>query len=72
MKYLVRRGLNYTPPGGAAEKRAEIGDVVDDLPAHGTGRCGAGCGLPGSHAWLLEGGIIEAEPQKRRTKQEGA
>ena len=41
-KYKVLIGLNYPP-----DKRAEPGDVVDDLPQK-------------SVSWLLEQGYIEA------------
>jgi hypothetical protein len=41
-KYRVLIGLNY-PPG---DKRAEPGDIVDDIP-------------PGSAGWLLDAGAIE-------------
>ena len=45
-KYTVLVGMNY--PVGDAEKRAEPGDVVTDLPAKDI-------------AWLLEQGAITAE-----------
>lgn len=45
-RYRVLNGLNY-PDGQGGEKRAEIGDVVDDLPVS-------------SLSWLLEQGHIEA------------
>ena len=48
-RYLVLTGLNYPPNGKGSERRAEPGDVVDDLP-------------PGSVGWLLEdGSITEAD-----------
>lgn len=40
-KYLVKVGLNYPP-----ERRAEAGDIVEDLPAK-------------SIKWLREQGVIE-------------
>lgn len=46
-RYRLRTGVNY-PDGKGGEKRAEIGDVVDDLPAE-------------SVAWLLSDGHIEEE-----------
>lgn len=52
MRYQVLTGLNYDPRGKRAgdldrqEKRAEIGDVVDDLPEM-------------SIPWLLKQGLIE-------------
>lgn len=51
-RYRVMRGINYHPAGKTAkpERRAEPGDVVDDLPADS---------LP----WLLERrAIMAAEP----------
>ncbi len=42
VRYKVLVGIDY-PPG----KRAEAGDVVDDIPAT-------------SLRWLVEGGIVEA------------
>lgn len=51
MADLVKVGLNYRPDGAAAdspEKRAEAGDVVDDIPAE-------------SRGWLLDQGVIEAQ-----------
>lgn len=50
-RYEVLTGLNYPDPGAedGSEKRAEVGDVVDDLPED-------------SIDWLLEQGHI-AEPQ---------
>ncbi len=44
MKYRVLVGLNYPTPRG--EKRAEAGDVVDDLPKK-------------SLEWLLRQGHVE-------------
>lgn len=44
MKYKVLIGLNY--PTKQGEKRAEIGDIVDDLPEK-------------SVPWLLRQGCIE-------------
>jgi hypothetical protein len=46
-KYRVLVGLNYPPN----DKRAEPGDVVDDLP-------------PGSVGWLLDAGAIEPVGKK--------
>tara|TARA_R110000822_G_scaffold286188_1_gene407530 strand:+ start:310 stop:648 length:339 start_codon:yes stop_codon:yes gene_type:complete len=48
-KYRVLQGIDYPP-----NKRAEIGDVVDNIPAT-------------SIAWLLEDGIIEdaSKPAKK-------
>lgn len=43
--YRVLVGLNYPPNGKGAERRAEPGDVVDDLPAAAV-------------AWLLEDSSI--------------
>lgn len=43
--YLVKNGLNY-PDGLGGENRAEIGEVVTDLPAS-------------SIPWLIEQGHIE-------------
>ncbi len=55
-KYRVLQGIDYPP-----NKRAEIGDVVEDLPAT-------------SIKWLLESGAIEdsSKPAKKieETKQE--
>lgn len=45
-RYRVLTGLNYTPPGKKAERRAEPGVIVTDLPAASVG-------------WLLEQGLIE-------------
>ena len=60
-RYRVLRGLNYIDPKGKPDangvrpyKRAEVGTVIDDAPAHGTGKCGASCQRPGSHTWMLE------------------
>jgi hypothetical protein len=47
--YRVLVGLSYRPRMGKAEKRAEPGDVVEDLPVK-------------SVAWLLRRGAIEPEP----------
>ncbi len=47
--YRVLNGLDY-PDGTGGEKRAEIGDVVTDLPAS-------------SIPWLLEQGHIEVMPE---------
>lgn len=41
-KYRIKVGLNYPPN----DKRAEPGDIVDDIP-------------PGSLGWLLDAGVIE-------------
>lgn len=50
MRYLVKNGLSYSAKG--EPRRAEIGDVVDDLPKVSIG-------------WLLAQGHIEeaAEPE---------
>lgn len=45
-KYLVKNGLNYPP-----ERRAEIDDVVNDIPKESVG-------------WLLEAGHIEETRSK--------
>jgi hypothetical protein len=55
-QYRVLVGLNYPPN----DKRAEPGDVVDDIP-------------PGSLGWLLDAGAVEevkadASPEQ---KEEG-
>jgi len=52
-KYRVLIGLNY-PPG---DKRAEPGDIVDDIP-------------PGSLGWLLDGGIIESVGKESAEQEE--
>jgi len=52
-KYRVLVGLNY-PPG---DKRAEPGDIVDDIP-------------PGSLGWLLDGGIIESVGKESAEQEE--
>jgi hypothetical protein len=44
--YRVLRGINYPNPDGMGEKRAEPGDLVDDLPEQSVG-------------WLLDDGVIE-------------
>lgn len=49
-KYRVNRGLNYPP-----NKRAEIGDVVGDIPEK-------------SIKWLLESKIIEPVADFKETK----
>lgn len=49
MKFKVLVGINY-PTKGGKEKRAEPGDVVDDIPKI-------------DHKWLLEQGIIELVPE---------
>ncbi|CAM3714062.1 hypothetical protein NOGI109294_10330 [Nocardiopsis gilva] len=48
-RYQVLRGLNYKPPKGKGERRAEPGEVVDDLPVN-------------SVPWLLERGAISPAP----------
>lgn len=48
--YLVKNGLNYT--AGGVERRAEPGDLVDDLPASAV-------------AHLLERGHIADPPKKK-------
>lgn len=56
-KYRVLIGLNYPPN----DKRAEPGDLVDDIPA-------------GSVGWLLKDGIIEPADTKHDdepAKEEG-
>ncbi|MFI7707608.1 hypothetical protein [Nonomuraea sp. NPDC049480] len=45
-QYKVLAGLNYTPKGRGEERRADAGDVVDDLPTKSVG-------------WLVEQGAIE-------------
>lgn len=45
-RYRVLTGLDYPP-----NRRAEAGDVVDDLPA-------------GSIKWLLDDGLIEIASEK--------
>jgi hypothetical protein len=45
-RYRVNTGLNWTAKPGEPERRAEPGDVVDDLPTK-------------SVKWLLERGHIE-------------
>lgn len=47
-RWTARVGLNYPGPDGA-ERRAEAGDTVDDLPA-------------ASVKWLAEQGLIEPAP----------
>jgi hypothetical protein len=49
-KYRVHRGLDYPP-----NKRAEIGDVVSDIPEK-------------SVKWLLETNVIEALEDDRQAK----
>ena len=49
-KYKVLVGIDYPP-----HKRAEVGDVVDDLPG-------------GSVKWLVEGGYIESIDEKPAKK----
>jgi len=51
-QYRVLTGLNYPP-----DKRAEIGDVVDDLPAQ-------------SVKWLLADGLIEDASKPAKPKAE--
>jgi hypothetical protein len=46
----VKTGLDYQPKGRGPERRAEPGDVVDDLPTK-------------SVSWLLEQGHIEPEQE---------
>lgn len=61
-RFRVLCGLNYPDPkakpdpqtGARPEKRVEVGDVIDDAPSHGTGRCGATCSRPGAHTWMLD------------------
>lgn len=43
--YRVLTGLNYPPNGKGPERRAEPGDLVDDIPTS-------------SASWLLEQGVI--------------
>lgn len=46
-RYVVRNGINY--PVNGVEKRAEPGDVIDDLP-------------PAAARWMLEqGDVAEAD-----------
>ena len=52
MGYRVLAGIDYPP-----NKRAEIGDVVNDLP-------------PASVKWLLEAGLIEDSSKPAKTKAE--
>jgi len=50
-RYRVLTGLNYPPNGKGPERRAEPGDIVNDLP-------------PESVGWLLEdGSITEADEE---------
>jgi hypothetical protein len=51
-RYRVLQGIDYPP-----NKRAEAGDVVDDLPAT-------------SVKWLLESGIIEDSSKPVKSKEE--
>jgi hypothetical protein len=51
-KYRVLQGIDYPP-----NKRAEIGDVVEDLPAT-------------SIKWLLESGAIEDSSKPAKTVEE--
>lgn len=51
-RYRVLQGIDYPP-----NKRAEAGDVVDDLPAT-------------SVKWLLESGIIEDSSKPTKSKEE--
>jgi len=56
-QYRVNVGLNYPPN----DKRAEPGDIVDDLP-------------PGSVGWLLDAGAIEpvkTEDDPPKDEEEG-
>jgi hypothetical protein len=46
VKYKVKNGINY-PDAAGKDKRAEIGNVVDDIPAK-------------SVPWLIDQGHIEA------------
>jgi hypothetical protein len=51
--YRVLAGIDYRTPAGKP-KRAEVGDVVDDLQ-------------PADHGWLVECGAIEpAAPARKR------
>ncbi len=58
-KYRVLAGLNYTVGEGddQEDKRAEIDDVVDDLPAD-------------SVKWLTDGGYIEPARKSKARKPE--
>ena len=49
MRYRVLAGLNYRAPDGTP-RRAEPGEVVDDLPASSVG-------------WLLRRGAVEEDPE---------
>ena len=49
-KYRVLQGMDYPP-----NKRAEIGDIVEDIPAQ-------------SVSWLLESQIIEDTSKPEKTK----
>ena len=51
-KYRVLQGIDYPP-----NKRAEIGDVVEDLPAT-------------SIKWLLESGAIEDSSKPAKSVEE--
>lgn len=44
--FKVRTGINYRPGAGKAEKRAEPGDTVDDIPKKAA-------------EWMLRDGLIE-------------
>jgi hypothetical protein len=53
-KYRVLAGIDYRTAAGKP-KRAEVGDVVDDL-------------APTDHGWLLDCGAIEpVAPARKRT-----
>ena len=65
--YRVNAGVDYPDPRRAGEeKRAEIGDLVDDIPA-------------GSLGWLVEQGVLtpvtdairDTPPRVRVSKEDG-
>lgn len=56
-KHRVLIGINY-PDGAGGEKRAEPGDIVDDLPAK-------------SVKWLEADGIVENTTAKSQPVEDG-
>lgn len=58
-RFLVKVGISYLPYGRGERKEAAAGDVVVDLPKHGTDRCDSSCVMEGPHDWLLAQDIVE-------------
>lgn len=78
MRYRILVGLTYKANGDGDVVRAEPGEVRDDLPPHGTGRCTTDCqgkvgqGANQKHAWILTQRLVEEVDESGNSDAEPA